>query len=229
MVDQSKPMSQRFQESAPTSRQAVNFLTAVTIGATLLFLSGLTLTGTVIALITATHIPAGIVIFLVATGFIFSGGCGVAAITALSWLYNYLTGQHPMGADKLDYARMRIADKARDVKERARDYGQFAQQRVQEAKTKLPVSPIHRPLFLSTRQLGFIVVATLVWIPFAIKKIMKGETLLHDLKLWLAGSVFVYFFNISGAMHNIIQKMLMGLANQNDPNKLVFFYQGFGM
>nr|POE61968.1 oleosin 1 [Quercus suber] len=96
MVDQSKPMSQRFQESAPTSRQAVNFLTAVTIG------------------------------------FIFSGGCGVAAITALSWLYNYLTGQHPMGADKLDYARMRIADKARDVKERARDYGQFAQQRVQE-------------------------------------------------------------------------------------------------
>merc|ERR1712096_144224 len=78
MADQSKPMSQRFQESAPTSRQAVNFLTAVTIGATLLFLSGLTLTGTVIALITATPVlvlfspilvPAGIVIFLVATGF----------------------------------------------------------------------------------------------------------------------------------------------------------------
>lgn len=56
----------------------------------------------------------------------------MAAITALSWLYNYLTGQHPIGADKLDYARMRIADKARDVKERARDYGQYVQQRGQE-------------------------------------------------------------------------------------------------
>lgn len=141
MSDQSKPMSQRFHESAPTSRQAVKFLTAVTIGATLLFLSGLTLTGTVIALITATPVivlfspilvPAGIVIFLVATGFLFSGGCGVAAIAALSWLYSYLTGQLLVGADKLDYARMRIADKARDVKERARDYGQYAQQRGQE-------------------------------------------------------------------------------------------------
>ena len=64
-----------------------------------------------------------------------------------------------------------------------------------QAKTKLNVDSIYRPPFLSTRQLGFIVVATLVWIPFAIKKIMKGEALLHDLKLWLAGSVFVYFFN----------------------------------
>ncbi|KAL0012413.1 hypothetical protein SO802_007521 [Lithocarpus litseifolius] len=78
-----------------------------------------------------------------------------------------------------------------------------------QAKTKLNVGPIHRPPFLSTKQLGFIVVATLVWIPFAIKKIVKGETLLHDPKLWLAGSVFVYFFSVSGAMHNIIRKMPM--------------------
>ena len=63
-----------------------------------------------------------------------------------------------------------------------------------QAKTKLNVGPIHWPPFLSTRQLGFIVIATLVWIPFAIKKIVKGETLLYDPKLWLAGSVFVYFF-----------------------------------
>ena len=64
-----------------------------------------------------------------------------------------------------------------------------------QAKIKLNVSPIHRPPFPSTKQLGFIVVATLVWIPFAIKKIVKGKVLLHDLKLWLASSVFVYFFN----------------------------------
>ncbi|KAL0014916.1 hypothetical protein SO802_001985 [Lithocarpus litseifolius] len=76
------------------------------------------------------------------------------------------------------------------------DFSQFAESMADfvQAKTKLNVGPIHRPSFLSTRQLGFIVVATLVWIPFAIKKIVKGETLLHDPKLWLAGSVFVYFF-----------------------------------
>ncbi|KAK9992983.1 hypothetical protein SO802_022686 [Lithocarpus litseifolius] len=98
-----------------------------------------------------------------------------------------------------------------------------------QAKTKLAVSPIHWPPFLSTRQLGFIVVATLVWIPFAIKKIMKSKTLLHDPKLWLAGSVFIYFFSVFDAMHNIIWKMPMFLADWNDPNKLVFFYQGSGM
>ncbi|KAK7856063.1 putative dolichyl-diphosphooligosaccharide--protein glycosyltransferase subunit 3b [Quercus suber] len=36
-------------------------------------------------------------------------------------------------------------------------------------------------------------IVTLVWIPFTIKKIVKGKTLLHDPKLWLVGSVFVYF------------------------------------
>ncbi|KAK7840080.1 putative dolichyl-diphosphooligosaccharide--protein glycosyltransferase subunit 3b [Quercus suber] len=64
-----------------------------------------------------------------------------------------------------------------------------------QAKTKLNVSLIHRPPFLSTKQLGFNVVATLVWIPFAIKKIVKGKTLLHDPKLWLTGLVFDYFFS----------------------------------
>ncbi|KAK7856279.1 putative dolichyl-diphosphooligosaccharide--protein glycosyltransferase subunit 3b [Quercus suber] len=64
-----------------------------------------------------------------------------------------------------------------------------------QAKTKLNVSPIHWSPFLSTRQLGFIVVMTLVWIPFVIKKIVKGKPLLHNLKLWLASSVFVYFFS----------------------------------
>ncbi|KAK7822699.1 putative dolichyl-diphosphooligosaccharide--protein glycosyltransferase subunit 3b [Quercus suber] len=64
-----------------------------------------------------------------------------------------------------------------------------------QAKTKLNVDLIHQPPFLSTRQLGFNVIATLVWIPFTIKKIVKGKTLLHDPKLWLTGLVFDYFFS----------------------------------
>ncbi|WRX33313.1 Oleosin - like 6 [Theobroma cacao] len=139
--DQNKPMTQKLYESAPSSRQAAKFLTATTLGATLLFLSGLTLTGTVMALIMATPlmvifspilVPAGVVIFLVITGFLFSGGCGVAAITALSWIYNYVRGKHPPGADQLDYARNTLARTARDMTEKAKEYGQYVQHKAQE-------------------------------------------------------------------------------------------------
>lgn len=57
----------------------------------------------------------------------------MAAVAALSWIYNYVAGKHPPGADQLDYARARIANKARDMKERAKEYGHYAQQNAQEA------------------------------------------------------------------------------------------------
>ncbi|KAK7311817.1 hypothetical protein RJT34_10191 [Clitoria ternatea] len=126
---------------SPPARQTVKFITAATIGVTLLLLSGLILTGTVIGLIIATPllvlfspilVPAAIVLFLAASGFLFSGGCGVAAIAALSWLYTYVSGNHPAGTDTFDYAKGLLADKARDVKERAKDYGGYAQGRIQE-------------------------------------------------------------------------------------------------
>ncbi|QCE08376.1 probable dolichyl-diphosphooligosaccharide--protein glycosyltransferase subunit 3B [Vigna unguiculata] len=98
-----------------------------------------------------------------------------------------------------------------------------------EAKTKLSVGPIHRPPVFSRNQLILIAVVIIIWIPFFIKKVISGQTLLHDPKVWLAGSVFVYFFSVSGAMHNIIRKMPMFLVDRNDPSKLVFFYQGSGM
>lgn len=98
-----------------------------------------------------------------------------------------------------------------------------------ESRTKLTVGPIHRPPMISKTQLAFIVAALLIWSPFAIKKVFSGETLLHDPKIWLSGAVFIYFFSVSGAMHNIIRKMPMFMVDRNDPNKLVFFYQGSGM
>ena len=139
--DQNKPLTQKLYESAPSSRQAAKFLTATTLGATLLLLSGLTLTGTVIALIMATPlmvlfspilVPAGLVIFLVITGLLFSGGCGVAAVTALSWIYNYMQGKHPLGADQLDYARNKLASTARGMTYKAKEYGQYVQHKAQE-------------------------------------------------------------------------------------------------
>ncbi|KAF7817094.1 oleosin 1 [Senna tora] len=128
--------------NSPPLRQAVKLFTAAAIGFTLLLLSGLTLTGTVIALIIATPllvlfspilVPAAIALFLITSGFLFAGGCSVTAIAALSWIYNYATGKHPRGSDRLDYAGALIADKARDMKERAKDYGHYGQGTAQEA------------------------------------------------------------------------------------------------
>ncbi|XP_057249088.1 oleosin L [Beta vulgaris subsp. vulgaris] len=139
---QQQPLTQKLYQSTPTSRQTVKFLTASTIGTVLLILSGLTLTGTVLALVLATPVlvlfspilvPATMVVFVIASGFVFSGGCGVAAVSALSWIYQYTTGKHPMGADQLDRARMRITNVAREIKEKAKDNLDYVQHKGQES------------------------------------------------------------------------------------------------
>ncbi|WOG84061.1 hypothetical protein DCAR_0103241 [Daucus carota subsp. sativus] len=142
-MDQRKPMSQVHHAGSPqNSHKTFKFLAAATFGAALVALAGLTLTGTVLALVIATPVlvlfspilvPAGIVVCLVTAGFLFSGTCGVAAISLLSWIYNYVSGKHPPGSDQLDYARSRIANKARDMKERAQEYGTYVQQKATEA------------------------------------------------------------------------------------------------
>lgn len=135
MAEHQRPWSQTPYESAPSARQAAKFVTAAAIGVALLAVSGLILTGTVIELVLATPIlvlfspvlvPAGITLLLITAGLLFSGSCGVAAVAALSWIYRYTAGKHPPGADRLDYVRMRIADKARDVSD-------YVQHRAHEA------------------------------------------------------------------------------------------------
>ncbi|KAK9133518.1 hypothetical protein Scep_013046 [Stephania cephalantha] len=98
-----------------------------------------------------------------------------------------------------------------------------------ESRTGLSVGPIHRPPVLSRTQLSCVVAVVLVAAPFLVKRVLDGNTLLHNPLLWMAMSVFVYFFSVSGAMHNIIRKMPMFMADRNDPSRLVFFYQGSGM
>ncbi|GJQ90973.1 oleosin 1-like protein [Tanacetum coccineum] len=116
------------QHTSQRAHFAVKAATAVTAGGSLLVLSGLTLAGTVIALTVATPllvifspvlVPAVITVFLLATGFLTSGGFGVAAVTVLSWIYKYATGGHPPGADSLDQARDKLGYKAREMKGRA--------------------------------------------------------------------------------------------------------------
>ncbi|KAL2541915.1 Oleosin 18.5 kDa [Abeliophyllum distichum] len=126
-----EPYQNRQQQ--PRSHQVVKAATAATAGGSLLVLSGLTLAGTVIALTLATPllvifspvlVPAVITIFLLGSGFLASGGFGVAAISVLSWIYRYVTGKHPPGADQLDHARTKLASKAREMKDRAEQIGQ---------------------------------------------------------------------------------------------------------
>ncbi|XP_077242355.1 oleosin L-like [Tasmannia lanceolata] len=114
------------------SYKVVKAATAVTLGGSLLVLSGLTLTGTVIALTIATPVlvifspvlvPATITIFLIIAGLLSSGGFGIAGMSVMSWIYKYLTGKRPPGSEQLEQARMRLASKARDMKDRAEQYG----------------------------------------------------------------------------------------------------------
>lgn len=134
-------MMQKIQEKTPNAQQMMKLIGAIAVGGTLMVLAGLTFAGTVVTLVCATPvlvffspilIPIGIVLFLTMAGFLSAGGFGVAALSALSWIYNYIMGKHPPGSDQVDYARQRIASKARDVKDRAKEYGQYVQNKAQE-------------------------------------------------------------------------------------------------
>ncbi|KAH8522251.1 hypothetical protein Peur_040790 [Populus x canadensis] len=116
----------------PRSQQIVKATTAVTAGGSLLVLSGLTLAATVILMTIATPllvifspviVPAVMTVSLLLMGFLASGGFGVAGITAMSWIYGYVTGRHPPGSDQLEQARMKLAVKAREMKDRAEQFG----------------------------------------------------------------------------------------------------------
>ncbi|KAL1338258.1 hypothetical protein HN51_032939 [Arachis hypogaea] len=119
----------RQRQDQPRSTQLVKATTAVVAGGSLLILAGLVLAATVIGLTTITPlfvifspvlVPAVITVALLGLGFLASGGFGVAAITVLTWIYRYVTGKHPPGANQLDTARHKLMSKAREIK----DYGQ---------------------------------------------------------------------------------------------------------
>ncbi|CDO99714.1 unnamed protein product [Coffea canephora] len=139
------------------------------------------------------------------------------------------------GVNSLPHIKL-IPAEATDVKKDsfqmdASDFSRLAESMAEfvEAKTRLSIGPIDRPPLISKKQLMFLFVVILIWAPFLVKKVISGNTLLHNKSVWMTGAIFVYFFSVSGSMHNIIRKMPMFLVDRNDPGKLVFFYQGSGM
>ncbi|KAI3829372.1 hypothetical protein L1987_03495 [Smallanthus sonchifolius] len=96
-------------------------------------------------------------------------------------------------------------------------------------KTKISIGAIHRPPIVSKTQLGFVIGGFLIWLPFLIKKVITGETVFHNKKIWICGTVFVYFFSVSGSMFILIRRIPLFVMDRNDPNSLIFFFKGHGM
>ncbi|KAL6546726.1 hypothetical protein OROMI_022447 [Orobanche minor] len=113
----------------------------------------------------------------------------------------------------------------------ASDYSRLAESMAEfiDSRTNLSVGPIGRPPVLSKTQFGLITAAVLISIPFFVKRLILGDTILHEKSTWMAGAIFVYFFSVSGTMFNIIRKMPLFLVDRQHPDKLVFFHQGSGM
>ncbi|KVH89767.1 oleosin 1-like [Cynara cardunculus var. scolymus] len=110
----------------PLSHQVAKATTAVTLGVSLTVLSGLTMSATIIGLVLLTPlllifspvlITAVFTFFLILAGFLTSGLLGVSAVFVFYWMYCYVSGKHPIGADRLDRARERIAGAAMKMKQ----------------------------------------------------------------------------------------------------------------
>lgn len=138
----STTLLRRVQTHAPNSTQVVGFLTLAISGAVLLLLTGLTLTGAVVALIflgpialltSPIWVPVAVALFVLAAAALSACAFVVVAVAAGTWMYRYFTGRHPVGADRVDYARSRIADTASHVKDYAREYGGYLHSRAKDA------------------------------------------------------------------------------------------------
>ncbi|RWR81986.1 oleosin II [Cinnamomum micranthum f. kanehirae] len=78
-------------------------------------------------------VPTGTVLFMAIAGSLSVFSLGVACLAGLSWVYKYVRGWHPPGSDRVDYARSRIANTANHVKDCAKEYSGYLQNKVKDA------------------------------------------------------------------------------------------------
>ncbi|KAL9231548.1 hypothetical protein vseg_006767 [Gypsophila vaccaria] len=131
----------QIHSQSPHSTQLLGILTLLISGSILLVLVGLTLTTSVLGFVffapfiilsSPLWVPVATVVTFVVFGVVSLVGFGAAAVAALSWAYRYYRGQHPPGSDGFDYARSRIVNTAREVKDYAREYGGFLHSKVKD-------------------------------------------------------------------------------------------------
>ncbi|CAI0547840.1 unnamed protein product [Linum tenue] len=131
--------------NAPTSTQLIGFLTLLISGTFLLFFTGITITIGILTLLffaplviisSPIWIPIGTLLFILVSGSLMLSSCLVAFVAGSSWMYSYFRGMHPPGSDQVDHARSRIVDTATHVKDCAKEYGGYMQN-----KTNKDVAP----------------------------------------------------------------------------------------
>ncbi|KAH7528418.1 oleosin H2 [Ziziphus jujuba] len=130
-------------DEGPSASQIVAVLTLLPVGATLVFLAGLTLTGTVLGLAVSTPlfvvfspvlVPAALVIGLAVTGFLTSGAFGITAVSALTWLANHLRERvrGGDGAGLTAQAKRRMQETAGYLGQKTKEAGQTIQTTAQQ-------------------------------------------------------------------------------------------------
>ncbi|PSR89558.1 Oleosin like [Actinidia chinensis var. chinensis] len=105
--------------NGPTKAQVVAVVTLLPVGGFLFLLAGVTLTGTLIGLALSTPlfllfspilVPAGLTLALATAGFLTSGAFGITALSAFSWMVNYLRqGRMP---EQMEVAKRRVQETA---------------------------------------------------------------------------------------------------------------------
>ncbi|EFJ27358.1 hypothetical protein SELMODRAFT_95560 [Selaginella moellendorffii] len=132
---------QGLHHKSPSSNRMLGFVTLITGAIVTLVLGGVTIGGVGITLLLATPVflllspvlvPLGIMVALGIGGFLLASTVFVGFCSFVSWIYNYVRGQKPVGADKIDAAKHRIADTASHVTEKAREVTGYLQSRTQE-------------------------------------------------------------------------------------------------
>ncbi|XP_071703833.1 oleosin G-like [Rutidosis leptorrhynchoides] len=140
--DDRSPFIRNLRHHSLNSTQLMGIMTLIISGAILLLLTGVTVTVAVVGFIlfapvviltSPIWVPIGTLLFVLVAGFVSVCGSGLAAAAAVSWLYKYFKGLHPVGSDRVDYARSRIADTASHVKDYAWEYGGYFQSKVKDA------------------------------------------------------------------------------------------------
>ncbi|KAK2663684.1 hypothetical protein Ddye_002258 [Dipteronia dyeriana] len=136
-------------EHSPSKSQIIAVVTLFPIGGTLLLLSGLTLAGTLIGLAVATPlfvifspvlVPAAIVMALAVAGFLTSGAFGIIALSALSWLANFLRKEGAAttttAPEQMEQFKRRVQDTAGQIGQKTKETGQAVQTKAQEGKDR---------------------------------------------------------------------------------------------
>ncbi|XP_047320500.1 oleosin 1-like [Impatiens glandulifera] len=105
---------------------------AVTICGSFIILSGLTMVATIVGLVLATPpavitspvlVPASIAVSLILAGLLTSFGLASTAAFIFYWMFGYMTGKQPIGANQLDMICNKLSDAANEIKGRAHQLG----------------------------------------------------------------------------------------------------------